>query len=146
MRSIAGHRMPSQALWALMAAFLAAGALLAAFFFWHHAPGQSRWLPPCMFYSATGLLCPGCGITRALHALAHGHLVLAFSMNAMAMTGLLAGTIELADRIAGQPGWWARPRALLHDARIWCAFILVFVIARNLPWFSFLAPGAPLAS
>ena len=27
--------------------------------------------PGCMFNALTGLYCPGCGTTRALHALAH---------------------------------------------------------------------------
>ena len=31
-------------------------------------------LPGCVFYQFTGLYCPGCGMTRALHALVHGDL------------------------------------------------------------------------
>lgn len=30
---------------------------------------------PCAFYSVTGLYCPGCGGTRSLNYLIHGHLL-----------------------------------------------------------------------
>lgn len=36
---------------------------------------------PCLFHSATGLNCPGCGSQRALHALIHGHPLEAWSYN-----------------------------------------------------------------
>lgn len=36
-------------------------------------PSRSGWLPECLFYKTTGFLCYGCGSTRALHALLHGH-------------------------------------------------------------------------
>ena len=36
------------------------------------APGSH--FPACAFHSATGLWCPGCGLTRGLHALLDGHL------------------------------------------------------------------------
>lgn len=31
-------------------------------------------LPPCIFHRFTGLYCPGCGGTRAVIALSHGHV------------------------------------------------------------------------
>ena len=31
--------------------------------------------PPCVFNTVTGLYCPGCGGTRAVRALLHGHLI-----------------------------------------------------------------------
>lgn len=36
---------------------------------------ESIRLPPCMFHSITGYDCPGCGGTRAVAALLHGHLL-----------------------------------------------------------------------
>ena len=41
--------------------------------------------PPCMFKAFTGYHCIGCGLTRAMHALAHGDIVRAFEMNPLAM-------------------------------------------------------------
>ena len=37
--------------------------------------------PACVFLAVTDLYCAGCGITRALHALAHGDLLRAVQMN-----------------------------------------------------------------
>ena len=61
----------------MLAAGLAGAALL-----WHadpNAPGSL--LPPCPFATLTGLFCPGCGATRALHALLHLDVAGAFAMN-----------------------------------------------------------------
>lgn len=113
-------------------------ALLSA-----HTPGESSLLPPCMFHAATGLFCPGCGITRAMHALVHGDIVRAWSMNPLALIGLMAFALELVDRALGQPAWWNKGRTLLHDARGWAVLVIVFVVGRNLPWMPFVAwaPG-----
>lgn len=32
-------------------------------------------VPPCSFHSVTGFYCPGCGGTRAVHALLHGRIL-----------------------------------------------------------------------
>ena len=55
-------------------------------------PGTTPWLPPCQFYKLTGLYCPGCGSTRMLYFLVHGHPWLAFRQNALAMI-VLPGVI-----------------------------------------------------
>jgi hypothetical protein len=106
-------------------------------------PGESSLLPPCMFHAATGLFCPGCGITRAMHALVRGDLIKAWQMNPLALIGLAAFALELMDRAIGQPSWWGKARAVLHDARGWAVLVIVFVIGRNLPWMPFVAwaPG-----
>lgn len=36
---------------------------------------------PCLFYTATGFYCPGCGGTRAFRALLEGHLVQSFLLH-----------------------------------------------------------------
>jgi hypothetical protein len=46
-------------------------------------PSQYSFYPRCPFYAATHLLCPGCGATRALHALLHGNLGGALHYNAL---------------------------------------------------------------
>lgn len=35
----------------------------------------------CIFHALTGLECPGCGMTRAFHAIMHGHLQEAVEFN-----------------------------------------------------------------
>ena len=45
-----------------------------------------QWMPACPLYEWAGLSCPGCGTTRALHELAHGHVVAAFALNPLTMS------------------------------------------------------------
>lgn len=44
-------------------------------------PGRSGFFPLCPFRLLTGLQCPGCGTTRALHEIVHGHFGAAFMLN-----------------------------------------------------------------
>jgi hypothetical protein len=44
-------------------------------------PGEHSFYPPCLIKTLTGLSCPGCGSTRALHALLHLRFAEAFSLN-----------------------------------------------------------------
>ena len=52
-------------------------------------PSQSGWLPGCLFYRTTGLLCYGCGSKRALHALLHGHWADSLRYNALLVPTLV---------------------------------------------------------
>jgi hypothetical protein len=44
-------------------------------------PGKTGIFPVCLFRLLTGYTCPGCGSTRAMHQLLHGHVVAAFMLN-----------------------------------------------------------------
>jgi hypothetical protein len=52
--------------------FLAVAAVLGFFYFKYLVPMLDI---PCVLHMMTGLYCPGCGGTRAVSALAHGHLL-----------------------------------------------------------------------
>ena len=96
-------------------------------------------LPACPFHALTRLYCPGCGTTRALHALLHGQLGLALSMNPLAVLAVpLVPALLLRPRFPDQ-AWLAK----LADARLWMPVVLAFSVLRNLPWapFAWLAPG-----
>jgi hypothetical protein len=59
----------------------------------------ARWdvlphLPLCMFQNATGLPCPGCGMTRAILRLSQGDLVGSLRMHPL---GVVLATIVLAS-------------------------------------------------
>lgn len=99
--------------------------------------------PACMFRALTGYYCIGCGLTRALHALVHGNLVVAFSMNPLAMLMLPIMPLLAAHSY----GWNVRVlRPLMRvitEPKFWLVLLPAYWIARNLPWFPFtlLAPG-----
>ena len=46
-------------------------------------PEKFGFYPPCPFHEVTGLLCPGCGATRALAALVHGNITAAMQWNGL---------------------------------------------------------------
>lgn len=56
---------------------LTAGAVYLFLF----EPGRTGFFPLCPFRLLTGLQCPGCGTTRALHEVVHGNFLAAFMLN-----------------------------------------------------------------
>ncbi len=46
-------------------------------------PESCGFYPPCPFHALTGLLCPGCGATRAFAALIHGNMAEAMRWNGL---------------------------------------------------------------
>lgn len=98
---------------------------------------------PCAFHVVTGLHCPGCGLTRMLHALVHGDVARAWTMNPLAVIALpLLASMLLQWWLARPllPGWLDRR---VHDGRVWIAALVVFGVLRNLPFapFAWMAPG-----
>jgi hypothetical protein len=97
-------------------------------------PGACALLPPCFFHALTGLHCPGCGSTRALHQLAHGHLLAALRLNPLTIGALPLIGYLLTRRSAPpvKPVW------------IWVLLgvVIAFGVLRNLPAYPFtlLAP------
>jgi hypothetical protein len=97
-------------------------------------PGRLRILPVCPFHQVTGLWCPGCGTTRALHQLLHGNLTTAFRLNPLAILILpLVGYLVVRDDATGvKPAW------------IWVLLgtVVAFGVFRNIPVYPFtlLAP------
>lgn len=111
--------------------------------FWFN-PAQHAFYPQCALYKITGLLCPGCGGLRAVHQLAHGHLLTAFRFNPLAVLALppfcLWAAGQLWRELRGQP---LRP---INLPSFWIKVLLIALIAfgvlRNLPMapFTYLAP------
>jgi hypothetical protein len=116
---------------------VAAGVIL--FFF---NPATAGFYPKCLFHKATGLYCPGCGMTRALYCLLHGELRKGFHENALAVLALpVIGSLMLRQFLRRRP-----PVAGSRVRPIWIAAILTVIAAfgvlRNIPCqpFSCLAP------
>lgn len=129
-------------------AFLLAVTLLlgvAAVWLFQAGPGLGGYSPGCLMRKATGLHCPGCGMTRASHALLHGDFAAAFRFNPL---GIVLFPVALA--ISGlEAVAWARrkpwPVRLSPGPRgAWALVIAIgaFWLLRNLPWwpFTLLAP------
>lgn len=73
-------------------------------------PGSVPFYPPCLFYAATGWLCPGCGTTRALHQLLHGHVAEAFRLNPFLFVLMLGALIATPSLVRGErPAWLMQP-------------------------------------
>jgi hypothetical protein len=97
-------------------------------------PARTSVLPSCPFHTLTGWWCPGCGATRALHELLHGHWAAALRLNPLAIALLpLVGYLTVRrEPLRVKPVW------------MWmlAGMILVFGIVRNIPVypFTFLTP------
>jgi len=98
---------------------------------------------PCAFHALTGLHCPGCGLTRMLHALVHGDVARAWSMNPLAMIALPLLAMMLMQWWLAKPLLPAWMNRYAHDGRVWIVALLLFGVLRNLPFaaFAWMAPG-----
>jgi hypothetical protein len=112
---------------------------------YHRWPGDLDWYPGCLLRKTTGLLCPGCGMTRAAYAALHGDIPLAFRMNPVGMVLLPIGLGALGLESIG----WIRGRAPYFKIKIgpktgWAIAIVMisFWVLRNIPFwpFTLLAP------
>ena len=127
---------------ALAALLLGAGAATGLYF--NNPAAASSPFIPCLWHIATDTHCPGCGITRALHALLHGHVFVALDYNAVGVLILLITAAMLA-----RPAWIAlrddrwTPPVLPRRTAVWLTVVgLLWALLRNLPWppFTALAP------
>lgn len=103
-------------------------------------PSEPGRYPTCPFLAVTGRWCPGCGSLRGLHHLLRGDVVAALGFNI-----LLVAAVPVVVW-----GWvaWVAPRVRGPSscplALPVLVVVLVFWLARNLPWFAALAPGSTL--
>ena len=115
---------------------LLAGGLAALATVWHFEPQGQFFYPRCWLYQTTGLKCPGCGATRAVHALLHGDWRAAWAFNPL-LIALLPGAAWLAVRAlrgwwTGR--WWPNPLAHRYVIAALLGITVGFGLARNLPW------------
>jgi len=119
-------------------------SLVVVVLLWQFDPNQNGSpLPPCPSRWLTGLYCPGCGATRALHALLHGDIEKAFSMNVVFVTALPIVILLIFQQANVLPAVLQKTARVFSDARPWAWLLISFAVLRNLPWypFSLLAPG-----
>ena len=116
-----------------LAAVVSATAAIAAVLY-RFPPETSSFYPQCPFHALTGLLCPGCGATRALAALVHGNLADAMHWNGLIVLLLpvvaLYGAIAYRRVVAGNVVAWPRISNVTVFALL--AVTMSFGVGRNL--------------
>ncbi len=113
---------------------IAAAGLAGASVLLRFSPQEYSFYPRCPFYALTHLYCPGCGATRAVAELLHGHLAAALHFNA-AVTVLLPMLLWHSGRM-----YWTAVRDNRVDwpqVRDWSwravlALVLLFAVVRDL--------------
>lgn len=108
-------------------------------------PEKGGIFPECIFHSATGYYCPGCGSQRAFHSFLHldfmgviRHNILFLPGGALVTYGILLPVVNRLFR-KSYPNFLYNKRVPL----IILIVIVLFGILRNLPFppFLMLAPG-----
>jgi len=104
-------------------------------------PGKTGFFPACPFRMLTGFTCPGCGSTRAMHQILHGHFATAFMLNPLlllAIPFLLFALVRYS--VIVMRGGVPRPNALPAPF-IYALFVIIvsFWIFRNTPYYPFVA-------
>ncbi len=108
---------------------------LSAIVLLYYPPDRYNFYPRCPIFLYLHLQCPGCGSTRALAALLHGHLREALHFNAL--TTLLLPLVVLYIAPVYPSLWrqnsinWPRPGNGIIYAVLTLTF--AFTILRNLP-------------
>lgn len=99
--------------------------------------------PGCLFRATTGLWCPGCGLTRGVHALLRGDVGEALAMNVFTplavvlIAGAWWGWLRRAwDR---PPSRWVAGRLPVWTSTAGGVALATYGVARNLPWAPFRA-------
>jgi uncharacterized membrane protein len=130
---------PSLGIFAVTVLGAATLCAMAVIFFFD--PAKNNFYPVCLFHKLTGLNCPGCGATRALFALLHGHCLRALHDNALFIFSLAALIVWSAllgwQKLRHQPAHFNFPPKFLWA---FLAVAIGFAVLRNLPAFAFLSP------
>jgi hypothetical protein len=113
---------------------VAAAALAGMAFLYRFSPQDYSFYPRCPFYALTHHYCPGCGATRAVAELLHGHVAAALHFNA-AVTLLMPvllwyfGSMYWTAVRENRIEW---PQVPEWSWRVALAFVLLFAVVRDI--------------
>ena len=117
----------------------AAIVALATILLLRFPPAQYSFYPRCPIHELFHLQCPGCGATRAVAALLHGHFTEAMNLNALVTLFLpfatAYGILCYCRLLQRKPLRWSQPPPTVIYAALTVATI--FTVIRNLPLQSF---------
>ncbi len=94
-----------------------------------------EWMPPCAFYAVTGYYCPGCGGTRAVFALAHGHILRSFLYNPVVLyAAVLGGWFMISQTVERISRGRLKIGMRFRTIYLWLALaiVIVYFIIRNI--------------
>jgi len=118
------HWKPSSR-WVLLGVVALVGVVVCVLLHFYPPGQEGSFWPKCFFHELTGLLCPGCGSTRALYAYTHGDILRGMHCNL-----LLPFMIAFFAAVILKPE--------LRFNRVFSvslfSVVLLFTLLRNLPF------------
>jgi len=128
---IVKQRWTAAALWGLLS--------IGAAYLFLFEPGRTGFFPPCPFRTFTGLSCPGCGTTRALHQLLHGNVLAALELNPLLALFLPLLAFILISYTRSAVTGREMPQVILPRKYVWAfwGLVLAFFVIRNTPVYPF---------
>jgi hypothetical protein len=112
----------------------ATAGLAGAAVLYRFSPQEHSFYPRCPFFALTRHYCPGCGATRAVAELLHGHVAAALHFNA-AVTLLLPALLWFFARMywtAMQGNRIEWPQIPERSWKASLAFVLLFAVVRDI--------------
>ena len=119
--------MQSRAEWSPPATLLILFTAAAAIVLLRFPPAQYGFYPECPIHHFFGILCPGCGTTRAVAALLRGHIAEALRLNPLTMLLL---PVSLAWAFFRRRGRWSKLSPPALGGLLTAAAL--FTLVRNL--------------
>jgi hypothetical protein len=106
---------------AWLSSFIVLALLAGGWVVYTYPPAEHAFYPRCVFKAATGLDCPGCGLTRATHHALHGRFGEALRFNPLLFVMIFVALCAVPSIARGRS-----PRFVTQP---WFGWVTVTVIA-----------------
>src|SRR6476620_3089167 len=125
---------------------VSSAALVMALLYFFIYPTYGKYFPKCLFYTFTGLYCPGCGSQRAVVALLHGNIITALRDNLLAVAALPFLAYSFLNLCLSTLNKKQLNTKIFYSpffVKVVLILVIIFSILRNIPVypFSLLAPA-----